>query len=130
MIKLKDDYVKYYIDEEKGIVVCRINPWAATSYMDKTIKAYSSNKLTGKFLRMHCDNIWSYCFGTIPNDNQLFGKAVCLPEDTFNVNTGKRIAKEKLKVKLFNHVTKQIVDIVKGGALLLASMRVVDEYDE
>ena len=128
MIKLKDEYVKYYIDEEKGIVVCRIKPRDATSYMDKTIVAYSSNKLTDKFLRMHCDHIWSYYFDTMPNDNQLFGKAVCLPEDTFNVNTGKRIAKEKLKVKLFNHVTKQIVDIVNGGALLLASMGV--GYDE
>ena len=127
---MKDEYVKYYIDEEKGIVVCRIKQRDATSYMDKTIKAYSINKLTDKFLIMHCDNIWSYYFDTMPNDNQLFGKAVCLPEDTFNVNTGKRIAKEKLKVKLFNHVTKQIVDIVNGGVLLLASMGAVDEYDE
>lgn len=94
-MKLTEEYLEYIVDESKGIVVCKVKP----GYWGEKILEII-NRITGSHdfsWAVHC-NIFTE--KRYPNKNQFVAVAKCSPEDTFNEQTGKRIARERLKKKL------------------------------
>ncbi len=94
-MKLTEQYLEYIVDEKKGVVVCKVEPglWG-----EKILEILRNLTGSHEFAwAVHC-NIFTE--KRYPNKNQFVAVAKCSPEDTFNEQTGKRIAKERLKKKL------------------------------
>lgn len=92
------DNLNFYVDEEKKIVVCKleINQYVAL----KRIRKYSKHicVLRPEYYR-------------IPG--VFYGKAKCAPEDTFDIEVGKKIALDRAKAKRRTAINKAIDQYVQ-----------------
>lgn len=80
------DYTKdFFVDEAKGIVICRLGGWFSGPMTDFT-------------------NLPDFQ----PNYIERVGKAVCAGGDTFDVNTGKKIALAKAECKVYEAASNQV----------------------
>lgn len=75
-------YTNYFVNEEKKVVVCKLENCAGSLVCDMCEQGYPH----------HPDLVIADTF---------IGKAVCAPEDTFDVEIGKKIAYKRAVAKLF-----------------------------
>ena len=87
MIKIMKNFdVNYIVNEEKGIVVCTISNCEANAIalVDSTTDAFSVPCGIPEIFFMN---------------NQYKGVAKCMPEDTFDVEYGKKLSRKRLVTK-------------------------------
>lgn len=101
----------YIVDEQRKRVVCRLTS-ANNSYLYNPYfgLVYCEDFLCSQVLcKAHEDIIHNMCmldwvtrekFGFVFDKNRCLAVAKCLPDDTFDVNVGKDIARRKLEQKL------------------------------
>lgn len=82
-------FENYFVNEEKKIVVCKLENCAGSLLCDLCEQSYPH----------HPDLIIADTF---------VGKAKCAPEDTFDVELGKKIARERAIAKLFRAKLKTL----------------------
>lgn len=82
--------VEYFENEEKRIVVCKISGCETALICDL------------------CHKEWPGDEALLLNESYV-GKAVCSPEDTFDIETGRRIAYDKAMIKLNKAKTKTLM---------------------
>lgn len=83
-------FVRYFVNKEKGVVVCKLEDCYDSLIADMHIKGYPVD-----------ENL------EIPNE--FIGKAKCSPEDTFDENIGKNIAFNRAMIKL-NKAKKKMIE--------------------
>lgn len=94
--------INYYVNEDKGIVVAKIDHKEVIRELEK---CYNKCKLGSSKIEdfFNISDFWEdkeiRKFRT-KFDHTITAKATCHPEDTFDVNEGKRIARKKLLAKL------------------------------
>lgn len=97
---MKNFNVNYIVKEEEGIVVCIISDceYNAIALVDNTTEAFS------------------FPLVEVPNDfylsSQYKGIAKCVPEDTFDVEYGKKLAYRKAYLKYVTALEKKVKFIV------------------
>lgn len=106
---------RYFVDEEKKIVVC---------------------KLEGCFNALICD----MCHKGWPGHDALViedvftGKAQCSPDDTFDVEIGKQIAYKRAVAKLFKAKKRALINFVEGNKKFVEDLsrdadKLIGKYD-
>lgn len=86
--------VRYFVNEEKKIVVC---------------------KLENCFKALNCDMCHKGWPGSeaLMIDNEFVGKAQCSPEDTFDIEIGKKIAYKRAVIKMIKAKKRTLDNFVK-----------------
>jgi hypothetical protein len=93
--------VHYFINTEKRIVVCKAEPYAGGCNPLKMPLTYKQS--VGRAFFEMCDE----------DDLSFIGKAVCMDEDEFDVEFGKRLAYDKAMLKLFDAKKKFFMENIK-----------------
>lgn len=114
--------VNYYINEEKRVVVCKVEPYAATSHFPWEI---------GKGLDYKQSMAKSF-FEMCGETNTTFvGKAICMEEDTFDVEFGKKLAYDKAMFKLFDAKKKFFMESIKDlESYIAADKELIADVDK
>lgn len=113
-VRVRNNGIKWFINEEKGIVVCKLTD-CRTIPADRIIKYAPHFDLWAGTSRTSC----------IIHD-EYTGVAKCSPEDTFDIEVGKNIALRRAKAKRakainqaiaqqINYVTREIEILKKHG---------------
>lgn len=114
--------IKYYINEDKGTVVAKFNGhyrkdcsiWCRLlgDVLDKIGKDTKKNtNICGeqyKTLALGMDSYSDEIDDYIYCNDRLYGLAKCTPEDKFDVEIGKEIARKKLLAKYFKFEKKML----------------------
>jgi hypothetical protein len=87
---------RFFVDEEKKVVVCKLE--------------YCSNELICDL----CGKGWPGHEALVIEDT-FIGKAQCSPEDTFDVEIGKEIAYKRAVAKLFKAKRRALSNFVKSN---------------
>ena len=115
-MKLTEEYLEYIVDESKGIVVCKVMPDLWDDKIMEILMGITGDPNFSWSLRSAI-----FMGKQLPNKNQFVAVAKCSPEDTFNEQTGKRIAKERLK--------KKLMKVIENGDLKMNSYLDKVEYE-
>lgn len=97
----KRNNVEYFVNEEKGVVVCKITNVRAALTHEADRKGIVLSK---------CD----ICQYVMPMSNAFIGKAKCSSDDTFDLEKGKRIAYRRAVLKLNRAKAHAIDRIIKA----------------
>lgn len=100
----------YIVDEQRKRVTCRLassysdlcNPYLGISYCEVFLCGKALNKAHIDIIKTMCllDYSARQKFGFVFDKKRCLAVAKCLPDDTFDVNIGKDIARRKLEQKL------------------------------
>lgn len=114
--------VNYYINEEKRVVVCKVEPYTVTSHFPWEI---------GKGLDYKQSMAKSF-FEMCGETNTTFvGKAICMEEDTFDVEFGKKLAYDKAMFKLFDAKKRFFMESIKDlESYIAADKELIDDVDK
>lgn len=94
---------RFFIDEEKKIVVCKLKGCSNALICDMCKKNYPGHE-----------------FMVI--DDEFTGKATCAPEDTFDVEVGKTIAYKRAIAKLTKAKRRALIDFVEWNKKFIAEL--------
>lgn len=110
LIHDSQDKVSFFVDKEKNIVICKLETqqWVAEDRIMKYAK-YAEPR----------DCSW-YAIPAV-----YYGRAKCAPEDTFDVEVGKKIALDKAKAKRRKAINKAL-ELYKQD--LLKDIELIDKY--
>ena len=78
--------VHYFIDDETKTIACKIQPYMCNCFNENTTPAVEIDR---SFFEM-CEDC----------NVSFIGKAVCLPDDTYDVEFGKKLAYDKAMFKM------------------------------
>lgn len=106
---------RFFIDEEKKIVICKLENCHDSVICDMCRKGYPGHE---KMLI----------------DYEFTGKAKCSPEDTFDVEVGKKIAYKRAIAKMAKAQKRVLTDFVEGNKkfveeLARDSAKLINKYD-
>ena len=87
---------RYFVDEEKKVVVCKLEECFNSLICDMCHKGWPGHD-------------------ALVIADEFTGKAQCSPEDTFDVEIGKRIAYKRAVAKLFRAKRRALIDFVEGN---------------
>ena len=115
--------VSYFINASKRIIVCKIEPYIA----DEQFPLFSiRNGLDYK--QSMAKSFFEMCGDT---NTSFVGKAVCMEEDEFNVEFGKRLAYDKAMFKLFDAKKKFFMESIKDlESYIAADKELIDDVDK
>lgn len=102
------DRVKFFVNEEKKVVVCKYVYGSLYDLVDDVRKEFGYHVVDAKADVLHyvMDHASRY-----PNDSQLEAKATCSPNDKFSIKKGKKIAYNKLRQRLFKYLFTEASDL-------------------
>ena len=106
---VKND-LEYWIDEEKGVVVCKI-------YDCHKIPLNRIYKYTGINYEPSDEQYWRYII-----DYMYVGVAKCAKEDTFNKETGMKIALTKAKIKRGRAINRAVAKFIEDQVNTLKTL--------
>lgn len=98
--------VTFYVNEEKRIVVCKYK-WGLDGW--RVIYGLTNKYVTDVLNQSLLLNTPSETLNNI-NPEQIVAKAVCSPDDTFDVNIGKAIAYHRLERKLLKFFVQHTLE--------------------
>lgn len=104
--------VNYYINEEKRVVVCKVEPYATTSQFPWEITKGLDYK------QSMAKSFFEMCGET---NTTFVGKAICMEEDTFDVEFGKKLAYDKAMFKLFDAKKRFFMESIKDMESYIAA---------
>ena len=87
---------RYFVDEKKKIVVCKLENCSNTLICDMCHKNWPGHE-------------------ALVIDDVFTGKAKCSDEDTFDVEIGKRIAYKRAVTKLVNAKRRTLIDFLDAN---------------
>lgn len=100
----------YIVDEQRKRVTCRLvsnysdscNPYLGLAYCEDFLRRKALNKTHIDIINAMCllDYSTRQKFGFVFDKKRCLAVAKCLPDDTFDINIGKDIARRKLEQKL------------------------------
>lgn len=101
VIKDKNSFITYYINEDKKVVIAKINIQNIIQEVQKALRvkdasSYDIVKGTRRFLKK-----FPNYFNSEHNYIDITAKATCSKDDKFDVEVGKRIARERLLEKFY-----------------------------
>ena len=93
--------VSYFINEAKKTIVCKIEPYVVTEPILswEPLEEYISYTNNLDYKQSTSKSFFVMCGNTCTS---FIGKAVCMDEDEFNVEFGKRLAYDKAMLKLLD----------------------------
>lgn len=106
---LKQSDVEYFVNKDKRTVVCQIKDKAGIGIRWAAYNAYSNRITENPISRTYCmffqslDNLGVGVHEVIPIESQCKAKAICSPNDKFDVSEGKKLAFAKLDYRLGKH---------------------------
>ena len=107
---MNNNDVQYYINEEKRTVVaiikCDIN--LPNKIFDRVFVNYQGDVKNSPVANGYC------CYNDFCINKRFVGIAKCSPNDTFNVEFGKKLALQRAKVKKAKAVEKKYFKIVNA----------------
>lgn len=98
--------VTFYVNDEKRIVVCKYK-WGLDGW--RVIYGLTNKYVSDVLNRAVLLNSPSEALNDI-NPQQIVAKAVCSPDDTFDVNIGKSIAYHRLERKLLKFFAQYVLE--------------------
>lgn len=104
--------VNYYINEEKRVVVCKVEPYTTTSQFPWEITKGLDYK------QSMAKSFFEMCGET---NTTFVGKAICMEEDTFDVEFGKKLAYDKAMFKLFDAKKRFFMESIKDMESYIAA---------
>lgn len=96
-------YERYFVNEEKGIVVCKLEDCAGSLACDVCHKGWEPHPL------MQLEDVF-------------IGKAKCAPGDTFDPEVGKKIAYRRAMIKLYKAKKKTLNDFITLNVQMISKM--------
>lgn len=109
MLNFKQKDCRFIVNEEKRTVVCLLE----RKRFSVTIDEYLQSKDIDAFNGIRSFNRARALQNTLRLPRRVSAKAVCLPEDKFDVELGKLIAFHKLKAKVLQMYNKRITYVTK-----------------
>lgn len=107
MAKPKYEFgVKYFVNEEKKIVVCKFIGCGYALNHDMRLKGYP-------------------CHPDFEIDDVIIGKAKCSEEDTFDVEIGKKIAYKRAYAKLVEKKSKALSRFIDANNKFMADLNAI-----
>ena len=114
--------VNYYINEEKRVVVCKVEPYAATSQFPWEITKGLDYK------QSMAKSFFEMCGET---NTTFVGKAICMEEDTFDIEFGKKLAYDKAMFKLFDAKKRFFMESIKDlESYIAADKELIADVDK
>ena len=86
--------VKYYINPDKKVVVCKIYPYVTCSCGSQFLFGCDCSN---SYKESISKSFFEMCNET---ETSFTGKAICMEEDEFSIETGKKISYDKAMIKL------------------------------
>lgn len=86
-------YETYFVNKEKGVVVCKLENCASSLACDVCHKGWEPHPL-------------------LELEDTFIGKAKCAPDDTFDPEIGKKIAYRRAMIKLYKAKRKTLNDFI------------------
>lgn len=100
VIKDKNSFITYYINEDKKVVIAKININDIIIEVNKALRVkYVNRYIIGEGSRRFKEKFPNYLNGHIYID--ITAKATCSKDDKFDIEVGKRIARERLLEKFY-----------------------------
>lgn len=112
------DYLDYYVNEKDRTIICKPNPYVGDDGLLRKLgeilfnDSWFANTLSDFYFRSNL---------RIP-DSQFIGKAVCSPDDEWDYETGKALARARLEEKtmkllqrVLNAYAAEVVKAVEPG---------------
>lgn len=106
------DCIKYFVDPEAKVVIAKADWYDVTDIIRNEVNAMFNTSLP--FFWIVCDRIVPYT-KTFAEKKGLVAKAYCHPNDTFDENIGKIVARRRLQkmyLKIASHVFDRVNDRV------------------
>lgn len=114
--------VNYYINEEKRVVVCKVEPYTTTSQFPWEITKGLDYK------QSMAKSFFEMCGET---NTTFVGKAICMEEDTFDVEFGKKLAYDKAMFKLFDAKKRFFMESIKDlESYIAADKELIADVDK
>lgn len=123
----------YIVDEQRKRVTCRLtsrdnyrlyNPYLGLVYCEDFLYSRTLFKAHKDIIHDMCMLDWTTRekFGFVFDKNRCLAVAKCLPDDTFDVNTGKDIARRKLEQKLQRAAIKGLQGYINQLGIMLKNI--------
>lgn len=116
--------VSFFINEKKRVIVCKVEPYV----LDERFPMFMLSKKGLDYKQSMAKSFFEMCGET---DTSFIGKAVCMPEDEFNVEFGKRLAYDKAMFKLLDAKKKFFMESIKDlESYIAADKELIDDVDK
>lgn len=116
--------VSYFINAKKRVIVCKVEPYVA----DEQFPMFMLGKKSLDYKQSMAKSFFEMCEET---STSFVGKAMCMPEDEFDVEFGKRLAHDKAMFKLFDAKKKFFMESIKDlESYIAADKELIDDVDK
>jgi hypothetical protein len=116
--------VNYFINEKKKVIVCKVEPYV----LDGRFPMFMLDKKGLDYKQSMAKSFFEMCGET---NTSFVGKAVCMAEDEFNVELGKKIAYDKAMLKLFDAKKKFFMGSIKDlESYIAADKELINDVDK
>ena len=104
------NFIEYHIDEKRGVIACTIKRDFAHSYVSNILYRLKKKHI----IRYESiETILHYGDHYPISKQQLVGVAKCSPNDEFDIDKGKKIALDKLSMKIWKFIIANIKEEIK-----------------
>lgn len=115
--------VSYFINAKKRVIVCKVEPYV----MDEQFSFFTTRKGLD-YKQSMAKSFFEMCGDT---STSFVGKAVCMAEDEFDVEFGKRLAYDKAMFKLLDAKKKFFMESIKDlESYIAADKELIDDVDK
>ena len=115
--------VNYFINEKKKVIVCKVEPYV----VEEQFSFFTTRKGLD-YKQSMAKSFFEMCGET---NTSFVGKAVCMAEDEFNVELGKKIAYDKAMLKLFDAKKKFFMESIKDlESYIAADKELISDVDK
>lgn len=118
--------VNYFINEKKKTIVCKVEPYM--SYVKNEPFSMFMKRKGSDYKQSMAKSFFEICGET---NTSFVGKAVCMAEDEFNVELGKKIAYDKAMLKMFDAKKKFFMESIKDlESYIAADKELISNVDK
>lgn len=118
--------VNYFINEKKKTIICKVEPYIKIVKNEPFSMFMKRKSLDYK--QSMARSFFELCGEA---STSFVGKAVCMTEDEFNIELGKKIAYDKAMLKLFGAKKKFFMESVKDlESYITADKELISDVDK